>query len=130
MIAAMMNSSGSGRNQARLLIQRFSIIGWNVPFQRSAALDYSPEAAAASFKAASGSADFSSADWIACWIAADSSWYFGVVGRGYIAASPTFAEAIRLSWPDATTGLSYQADQRSEEHTSELQSQSNLVCRL
>src|SRR2546430_8149224 len=33
----------------------------------------------------------------------------------------------RRSWPVARAGL--QAD-RSEEHTSELQSQSNLVCRL
>ncbi len=70
----MMTSSGSGRSQARLLIQRFSIIGWNVPFQLEFEPElYRPEAAAASFKAASGAADFSSADWIACCSAVDSS---------------------------------------------------------
>src|SRR2546430_7559575 len=31
---------------------------------------------------------------------------------------------------DQHTGMTFMADRRSEEHTSELQSQSNLVCRL
>src|SRR2546430_5488959 len=33
-------------------------------------------------------------------------------------------------WPDQAGGRRWRASRRSEEHTSELQSQSNLVCRL
>src|SRR5213593_4129571 len=44
-------------------------------------------------------------------MAVDSSWYLGVVGRGYMAANPTFAAAISGSWLLSTFGLSYQADQ-------------------
>src|SRR2546430_13250273 len=39
------------------------------------------------------------------------------------------AELQRLGFP-AAFGNGYPAQQRSEEHTSELQSQSNIVCRL
>src|SRR2546427_8624808 len=49
------------------------------------------------------------------------------------ARSALSASLLRVSWPSATvaSGVSWVAAQsRSEEHTSELQSQSNLVCRL
>src|SRR2546430_8679359 len=38
-------------------------------------------------------------------------------------------QMVRKIWGSTTSGSS-SADRRSEEHTSELQSQSNLVCRL
>src|SRR2546430_11271304 len=40
---------------------------------------------------------------------------------------PSFAWAASVGYPDSTIGT---CPPRSEEHTSELQSQSNLVCRL
>src|SRR2546430_4439843 len=64
-----------------------------------------------------------------------------VVGRGALGARPAEAEAGHEVDDDAQRGggaehrvrhieKSRDEDERSEEHTSELQSQSNLVCRL
>src|SRR2546430_6025398 len=53
--------------------------------------------------------------------------YFAHVWRGLraLAKDPAVAPALRGFYQGAAAGLA-----RSEEHTSELQSQSNLVCRL
>src|SRR5205085_7209233 len=45
------------------------------------------------------------------------------------AAEKAGAEPLK-NWLDRITAIASPADLRSEEHTSELQSQSNLVCRL
>src|SRR2546430_17501284 len=53
--------------------------------------------------------------------AADVSAYTVVGTKGVLRVDPAYEYA---------TGLQHHLDIRSEEHTSELQSQSNLVCRL
>src|SRR2546430_10027513 len=44
--------------------------------------------------------------------------------------NPICGTRMNVSWPGATGLLNFNSVRRSEEHTSELQSQSNLVCRL
>src|SRR5205085_10573572 len=53
-----------------------------------------------------------------------------VGGLGAAAATEGFLARLAAVLADPGPGVRYAAADRSEEHTSELQSQSNLVCRL
>src|SRR2546430_12245134 len=51
-------------------------------------------------------------------------------GKGQIAASDLVFAHVEVGVPGVSGGARGERRERSEEHTSELQSQSNLVCRL
>src|SRR5438034_8626264 len=58
-------------------------------------------------------------------------WYFmGIAGPGAFGVAPGPAAMPRASPGDSFLTKSHVRDTRSEEHTSELQSHSDLVCRL
>src|SRR2546430_7800738 len=50
--------------------------------------------------------------------------------RGHSRRQSSFAEVLESRQRGAQRGCASHREERSEEHTSELQSQSNLVCRL
>src|SRR6185437_860313 len=65
-----------------------------------------PELSTADCSASSGLDVPSTACWMPTCRAVDSSWYFGVVGRGNIRGSATLAAATSSSWPFVTAGSS------------------------